>query len=66
MWQILSKFSRETEIDSECVCVCVCVCVGVCVCIQGSVYYEELAFMTIETERIGKASGEIPSESLKA
>ena len=27
MWQILSKFSRETEIDSECVCVCVCVCV---------------------------------------
>ena len=62
MWQILSKFSRETEIDSECVCVCVCVCV----CIQGSVYYEELAFMTMETERLGKASGEIPSESLKA
>ena len=62
MWQILSKFSRDTEIDSECVCVCVCVCV----CIQGSVYYEELAFMTMETERLGKASGEIPSESLKA
>ena len=60
MWQILSKFSRETEIDSECVCVCVCVC------IQGSVYYEELAFMTMENERLRKASGEIPSESLKA
>ena len=41
-------------------------CVCICVCIQGRVYYEELAYMIMETEKHRKASVEIQSESLKA